>query len=220
MKIHLASALVDDVRWASTHSLIDGVLTTHELMRVAAPGAERDHLIDVVRATTGTVFVTAHALTSADVYRDARELARVSDQIVVQVPFLEDTIDAIRRLASDGVRVAATLIYSPAQALIAARVGAMAVVVAMDVLDGAGSDAISVVRDLRAVLDGGACDADIIALNPATAAQFGACAAAGADAVAVSTEALRGLLVHPLTDRGVDQTLQVLSKQHTSWSLV
>jgi len=220
MKIHLATAVVDDVRWAAGHGLIDGVLTTHELVRDAAPDNEREQIAELIRAASGSLFVTAHAVTAADVYRDARDLARMSDQIVVQVPFLEDTLDAIGRLAADGVRVAATLIFSPAQALIASRVGASAVVVAMDVLDGAGNDSLSVIRELRAVFDGAGCESDIIAANPATAAHFGACAAAGADAVAVSTDVLRGLLVHPLTDRGVDQTLQILSKQHASWSLV
>jgi transaldolase len=223
MKVYLASANLTDIRWAADHHLIDGVLTTHELL-CGAPGAEsreqRERLPEIVRAARGTVFVTANAITATDVYRDARELAKLSDQIVVQVPFVEDVVDAIHRLAADGVKVAATLIFSPAQALLASRVGASAVVVPVDDLDGAGHDALAVLRELRSVLDGAACESDIVALRPATAAQFTACATAGADGVALSAEALRALLVHPLTDRGVDQALHVLSRQHASWSLV
>jgi transaldolase len=220
MKVHLATAILDDIRWAGSHRLVDGVLTTHEAMRDAQPANERELLQDIVRTTRGTVFATAHALTADDVYRDARELAKISDQIIVQVPFIEDVIDAMHRLASDGIHVAATLVFSPAQALVASRVGASAVVIPMDDLDGAGHDAISVLRDVRAALDGADCESDLIAFHPTTSAQFGACAAVGADATAVSTEMLRSLLVHPLTDRGIDQALQVLSRQHASWSIV
>jgi transaldolase len=220
MKIYLASANLDDIRWAASRRLIDGVITTHSILAQENPDNEREHLLELCRATEGAVFVTVHALTAADIYRDARELARLSDQIVVQVPLLEESVEAIHRLTTDGVRVAATLVYGGAQAILASRVGATAVVVSIDDLDGAGHDAIGVLRDLRLVLDAAGGESDVIALRPATATQFAACAAAGADGVAVSAAALRGLLVHPLTGRALDQLHQVLSTQHVAWSLV
>jgi transaldolase len=166
------------------------------------------------------VFVTVHALSAGDAYRNARELAKVSDQMVVQVPLLEDVVEAIGRLAADGVRVAATLVFSAAQALLAARAGAMAVVVPADDLDAAGHDAVAVLRELRGVFDASGTEADIVALRPTNAAQFAACAAAGIDAVAVSADVLRSLLAHPLTDRGADAFSRELSSHPPSWSLV
>jgi transaldolase len=59
-----------------------------------------------------------------------------------------------------------------------------------------------------------------VAVRPSTASQFTECALAGADAVAVTPDVLRALLVHPLTDRGIDQFLGELSKQHAPWSSV
>jgi len=220
VKIYLASANIDDIRWAVRRRLIDGVLTTHALVAEQAPGSEYDLLVEICRVAAGPVLVTAHALTAADVYRDARALAKISDQVTVQIPFLEDVVEAIHRLATDGVRVAATLIFSAAQALLAARAGAAGVVVPVDDLDGAGHDASAVLRELRSVFDSTGAEADVVALRPTNAAQFAACAAAGVDGVAVSTEVLRALLVHPLTDRGLDQFLYDLSRQHASWSLV
>jgi len=70
------------------------------------------------------------------------------------------------------------------------------------------------------VLDGSGTEADVIALNPRTASQFGACAAAGADATAVTPDVLRDLLVHPLTDRGIDRFLRELSQRHVTWTVV
>lgn len=220
MKIYLASANLDDVRWAAGRRLIDGVLTTHALTRAEEVDDERERLIEISRLLEGPVLVTVHALTAADVYRDGRDLAKLSDNVIVQVPFVEDAIEAIHRLAADGVRVAATLVFSAAQALLAARAGAAAVVVAMDDLDAAGHDAVGVISDLRAVFDASASEADVIALRPSNAAQFAACANARADGVAVATDVLRTLLVHPLSDRGLDRFLQDLSRQHAAWTVV
>jgi transaldolase len=220
MKIYLASANLDDIRWATRRRLIDGVLTTHGLVRQEDPTSTREQLVDICRAAEGRVLFTAHALTAAEVYRDARELAKLSEQVVVQVPFIEDAVEAIYRLAADGVPVAATLVFTAAQALLAARAGAMSVIVPIDDLDAAGHDAVAIVRELRAVFDASGSETDIIALHPINASQFAACAAAGADGIAVATDVLRALLVHPLTDRGLDRFLQELAKQHTSWSLV
>ena len=220
MKLLLASATIDDIRWATKRRLADGVFTTSAMLRSDEPDEQRDRLRDICRAAQGPVFVAVRALTAPDAYRDARELAKLSDQIVVQVPFLEDVVEAIGRLAADGVRVAATLVFSAAQALLAARAGAVAVVVPADDLHAAGHDAVAVLRELRGVFDASGREADVVALHPANAAQFAACAAAGIDAVAMTPEVLRSLLVHPLTERGAETLSRELSLHPSAWSLV
>ena len=220
MKLYLASANLDDVRWAAGRRLVECVLTTPALARAEDVEDERERLREIARLVEGSVLATVHAVTADDVYRDGRELAKLSDNVIVQVPFVEDAIVAIHRLAADGVRVAATLVFSAAQALLAARAGAAAVVVAMDDLDASGHDAVGVIRDLRAVFDASGSEADIIALRPSNAAQFAACVNARADGVAVATDVLRTLLVHPLSDRGLDRFLHELSRQHAAWTLV
>lgn len=220
MKLYLASANLDDVRWAAGRRLVEGVLTTPTLTRTEDVEDERERLREIARLVEGSVLATVHAVTADDVYRDGRELSKLSDNVIVQVPFVEDAIEAIHRLAADGVRVAATLVFSAAQALLASRAGAAAVVVAMDDLDASGHDAVGVIRDLRAVFDASGSEADIIALRPSNAAQFAACVNARADGVAVATDVLRTLLVHPLSDRGLDRFLQDISRQHAAWTLV
>jgi len=217
MKILLASADADEVRWAASAGLLDGVLTTPALLGAADGASERDLLDEIVRAANVPVYVSVHAIDAADVYRDARDLARLSDAIVVQIPLVEDAIVAIRRLCSDGVRVAATLVFNAAQAVLAAKAGAQSVVTPIDHLDAVGHGGVQVVRDLRAVFDASATECDVVAVRPATATQFTECALAGADAVAVRPEVLRNLLLHPLTDRGLDQFLRDLS-QHRQWT--
>jgi transaldolase len=152
-----------------------------------------------------------------DIYHDGRELARLSDQIVVQVPLVEDAFGAMHRLQAEGVRVAAMLVFNAAQALLAARAGASSVVTPLDQLDAVGHSGGEVVRDLRAVFDASHTECDVLAVRPTTAQQFTECALAGADGVAVSPEVLRSLLLHPLTDRGIDQFLNEVSRRHGGW---
>ena len=217
MKLLLATTDLAQIRWASASGLLDGVLTTPSLLREAARD-ERDVLSEICRSVDAPVYATVHAVNDDDAYRDGKELARISDQIVVQVPLVEDAIGAVRRLCTDGVRVASLLVFNAAQALLAAKAGATDVVVAVDHLDDVGHSGIEIVRELRAVFDATATECDIVASRPTSAMQFAECALAGADSVAVTPGVIRHLLVHPLTDRGLDQFLGELSRQHSAWT--
>jgi transaldolase len=216
MKIYLASVDVDDIRWGATTGLLDGVVTSPALVAASATRPERELLADVCRVAGGPVFVTVHAVDAESIYRDAKELAKISDQIVVQVPLVEDAIAAVRRLCMDGVRVAAMLVFNGAQGLLAAKAGATSVITPVDQLDTVGHSGVQVIRELRSVFDATRSECDIIAVRPRTATQLADCVLAGADGVAVTADVLRNLLVHPLTDRGLDQLLNDLSKQRAT----
>jgi transaldolase len=217
MKIFLATAHLDDVAWGASHGMLDGVITSPALLVAEGVEDARAHLLELVRLVHGPVFATVQSIDAQEAYREGKELAKLSDQLVVQLPLVEGTLGAMRRLRADGVRVAATLVFNTAQALLAARAGASGVVTALDALDAAGLDSLGVVRDIRAAFDSSHAECDVIALAPASPAQFGNCAVAGADAVALSSEQCRALLVHPLTDRGVDQFLGDASRLRRSW---
>ena len=211
MKILLASADIDEVRWAATRGLADGVATTPSML---VGQDERESLAQICRTVSMPVYATVGAVSEADVYREGRELAKISDQITVQVPLVEDAVAAIHRLSTEGIRVAATLVFSPAQALLAAKAGASAVTLQTEQLESLGQDGASVVAEVRGVLDGARAECEVIAELPHGAARLDACALAGADGVTLSPRDLRALLVHPLTDRGLDQLLHDLSRRH------
>ena len=213
MKVFLATAKLEDVRWGAEHGLIDGVLTTPALLSAEVAGDGRDLLAEICQAVNLPVVATVGAVSAADIHREGRDLARVSDSIIVQVPFVEDAIVAIRRLSSEGVRVSATLVFNAAQALLAAKAGAASVNAHLDQLDAQGQEGVEVVREIRAVFDAVSAECDVFAALPRTAAQFAGCALAGADGIALSMPVLRALMLHPLTDRGLDQLLQDLSRR-------
>jgi transaldolase len=217
MKIYLATASIDDVAWGAAHGMVDGVFTTPGLLAEDVDAEMRAHLADLCRLVHGPIFASVHAVDATDAYRDGKELAKISDQIVVQLPLVEETLGAMRRLQADGVRVSANQVFNTAQALIAARAGASSVVTAIDRLDAAGRDGTSVLAELRAAFDASDAECDVIALHPGSPAQFGACAIAGADAVALTAERCRDLLVHPLTDRGIDEFLGDVARLRRAW---
>lgn len=215
MRIFLATASLDDIRWASEHGLADGVLTTPALLAAAAEdGDGRGLLAEICRTTALPVCATVGAVNAADIYRDGRELAKLSDHIVVQIPLVEDAVSAIRRLSAEGVHVGATLVFNAAQAILAAKAGASMVATALDQLDAYGHDGLRVIEELRAVFSAGRVECDVLALHPRDATQFAGCAIAGADSVALPPALLRTLLLHPLTDRGLDQFLNELARGH------
>ena len=215
MRIFIATAKLDDIRWAHSHGLIDGVLTTPSLLTAQVhPAGANELLADICSVAAFPVAATVGAVNASDIYRDARELAKLSDSIIVQIPFVEDAIEAMKRLRAEGVRVAATLVFNAAQAVLAAKAGAGMICVHIDQIDAEGHDGVDTIGEVHQVFTMHGIECDVLAALPRNAAQFTGCALAGADAIAVSSDVLRALLLHPLTDRGIDQFLTELSRTH------
>jgi len=214
MRIFLATTSLDDIRWASASSLIDGVVATPTVIASELPAADaRDVVNGIAKGTTLPLCVSVPAIGAAEIYKGARALAKVVDHLIVAVPLIEDSVPAIHRLAQDGVRVAATLVYSAAQGILAAKVGASMVTIAIDALEAVGQDSTRVVADVRAAFDRSGAECDIAAAGPSSASSFAACAAAGADVAIITPAVLRALLQHPLTDRGLDRFLGDISRR-------
>jgi transaldolase len=137
----------------------------------------------------------------------------VSDTVVVAIPFVDDGVTAMTKLVSDGVRIAAMFIATPAQALLAAKAGASYAFVPTDTLEQHGHDANATLRDTRAIFDAHEVECDLVANGAGTSRAVTASFIAGADAVAVTADTLRSLMHHPITDRSVDQMLGTLSRR-------
>ena len=210
MKIYLASADAQEISWASECGFLDGVVASPAILarETEASGREaKDILTAICEAVDVPVCAAVESVNSAEAYRLGRELAKISDQIVVAVPLVEDTLGTLRRLRAEGVKVTATLIYTTAQAALAAKAGASVVSIGIDHLDLYGIDGADVVRETTSLLLQHGFECDVMAWCPRGPAQFGRCARAGADILAVEPQLLHALLVNPLTDRGVDRFL-------------
>jgi transaldolase len=214
MRIFLATTSPDEIRWASAATLIDGVVATPTVIASEQPGADvREVVTELARATSLPLCVSVAAIGANDIYKGAKELAKLADHLIIAVPFIEDSAPAIRKIAGDGIRVAATLVYSAAQGILAAKSGATMITIAVDALEAVGQRGDAVVSELRRAFDHNRTECDIAAAGPTSASNFSACAAAGAEIAVVTPAVLRALLQHPLTDRGLDRFLGDISRR-------
>ena len=217
MNIYLESVNLDEIRSAAAAGLADGVAFSHTLADADAVDANTaERLEEISREFAFPICVPVGAITSSDIYAEARELAKVSDHVVVQIPLVEDALVPIARLTAEGVIVCATFVFSAAQAIIAAKAGAAAVRVTLDELENYGQTGTTVLAEIKNALDAGDEECDVMAASPRTAVQFTECTMAGADIVCITPDSLRNLIVHPLSDRGIDRFLNQLAKRPKS----
>lgn len=215
MKLYLESVDIKDIEWSASAGLIDGVVATPTALVGTDDGSgENARLAEICRVTALPVCVTVAAVDSEDIYAAGRALARISDNVVVQLPMIEDAVVAARKLTSEGVRVGVTLVFTAAQAVLAAKTGACMVTTSPDAITEFGLEGNVAIGEMASALRDYSLGADLFALSPRNAAEMASCMASGVDGIVVDAPTLRRLLVHPLTDRGLDALLHELSKTH------
>ncbi len=213
MLFFLDTANLAEIQWAARAGLIDGVTTNPSLVaKVAGDRDPRDMLRDICAAVDGPVSAEVVGVQTDDMYREGRELAKLADNIVVKIPMIEDGIVAVRRLAVEGIRVNVTLCFSSVQCLIAAKAGATYVSPFLGRIDDVGQDGMEVIRESRVIFDNYGLETQILAASIRHPRHVVDAAMLGADVATMPTDVLRKLLLHPLTDRGLDQFLNDWAK--------
>lgn len=213
MQFFLDTASLADIRWAAQAGLIDGVTTNPTLLAKAAADVEpADVLKEICSLVDGPVSAEVVAVDAEGMYREGRQLAKIADNLVVKIPMIEEGLRAVRRLVADGVRVNVTLCFSSVQCLIAAKAGATYVSPFLGRLDDVGQEGMDVIREARQIFDNYDLETAILAASIRHPRHVAQAALLGADAATMPTEVLRKLLLHPLTDRGLDQFLNDWSK--------
>jgi transaldolase len=220
MKIFVQSASVVEIKeWAGA-GLLDGVVLSPVDLAAEDPSLTvLDRLAEIAVDFGVPVCVPVSAINGADIYREARDIARVSEHAIVQIPFVEDAVLPIRKLVADGVRICATHVYSGAQAFIAAKLGASMVATDVREIDAQGRPSAEMVAQIRAVIDKCGLECDVAVMPPQSSIAFTNYLLAGADVAYVTPELFASLMVHSLTDRGVDRYLSALAKRHKPRSL-
>ncbi|MGI8509164.1 MAG: transaldolase family protein [Gemmatimonadaceae bacterium] len=220
MKIFVQSASLQQIRKIVESGFADGIVLSPIDLAAEDPSIDvKDRMAEMAEEFGVPICVPVSAVLGGDVYRDGRELARASDHAIIQIPFLEDTVSAIRKLVADGVSVCATYVYSGAQAFFAAKVGATMVSVDVQDIDAHARHSAEAVEQIRAVLDRSGLECDLAVGTAQNSVNFSDYLLAGADTAVVTPELLNSLMLHSLTDRAVDRYLSALSKRHKPRSL-
>jgi transaldolase len=213
MKLFLDTADLSDIRWASQAGLIAGVTTNPTLLSKHAGDVDPQNVLqEICSLVDGPVSAEVVAVDPDGMYTEGRELAKLADNIVVKIPMLEDGMIATRKLVADGVKVNVTLAFSSVQCLLAAKAGATYVSPFLGRLDDIGHDAMEIVRETRQIYDNYGMETEILAASIRHPRHVAEAALVGADVATMPTAVLKKLLLHPLTDRGLDQFLNDWSK--------
>lgn len=220
MKTFIQTASLDELRQLHVAGLVDGValsmLDITDLDPALDPSDQsllRERIGEVAREFAVPICAPVPLHPKMDVYHDGRDLAKLNDHLIVQVPFLYDTIDPIRRLVADGIRVCVTYVYNGAQAYLAGKTGATMIMVPVDDLEAHGRPVSHAVQEIRDVLHQADLECELATSAATSATQFTSCLLAGADIASVTPTVMRSLTTHALTDRGIDRFLHELNKR-------
>lgn len=214
MNIFVETVSIDAIRRAVAAGLADGVVVSDASHAGSASVEGRELIEAVAQEFAIPICVEVRAISGDEMYREARELARISDHLVIQLPLVEDAVEPMHRLSLEGVDICANFVFNGAQAVLAAKAGASMVRVSLHDLDAQGQTSADAVTEIRSLLHSSECECDVMVASPATSTQFTECISAGAQIVCVRPDVLQSLLLHPLTDRGVDRFLSGLSRRH------
>lgn len=214
MNIFLESVSIDEIRGAAAAGFADGVIFIEPEHGAGSMGGGGPAVIAAIAEEFAIpICVEVGAISSDDMYHAARELSRISDNVVVQLPLVEDALVPMHRLSAEGVGICATYVFNGAQAVLAAKAGASMVRVSLHDLDAQGQTSTNAVTEIRSLLAASECECDVMVASPRTTTQFTECITAGAQIICIEPSVLRSLLLHPLTDRGLDRFLSSLSRR-------
>lgn len=216
MKFFLDTANLDQIRQGVTLGILDGVTTNPSLMakeQISGSEAIKKHYVQICEIVgDGDVSAEVLSTTFDDMIAEGAELAALHPNIVVKVPCTEEGIKAIKWFADNDIRTNCTLIFSIGQALLAAKAGASYVSPFVGRLDDISSDGIQLVNDIVDVFETYGFSCQVLAASIRHTQHIIQCLGAGADVATCPLSAIKGLLNHPLTDKGMEIFLKDTEK--------
>lgn len=206
MKFFIDTANIDEIKKANELGMVDGVTTNPSL--VSKEGREFKGLIkEICDIVDGPVSAEVLSVDSQGMISEARELAKLADNIVVKIPLIEEGLKAVRTLSREGIKVNVTLCFSPVQALLAAKAGATYISPFVGRLDDISHTGMDLVEQIIAIYDNYDFETEVIVAsirNPLHVLEAGLM---GADIATIPFNVIRQLIKHPLTDIGLERFL-------------
>ena len=206
MKLFLDTANVAQIREAARWGVLDGVTTNPSL--VAKEKRPFHELVrEICGIVDGPVSAETVSLEAGAIVAEGRQLAKLHDRVVVKVPVMKEGLAATRALAAEGIRVNMTLVFSPAQVLLAAKAGAAFISPFVGRLDDAGHTGMEMVEQSLEILRNYDLASEIIVASVRSPLHVAQAATMGAHIATVPFAVLEQLVRHPLTDVGIEKFL-------------
>jgi transaldolase len=203
MKLFLDTADIDEIRTGVRWGVIDGV-TTNPSLYAKVGGSYDDVLRQICRLTSGPVSAEVIADDVEGMLAEGRHFAALAPNIVVKIPMCENGLEAISRLADEGIRTNCTLLFTANQGLLAAKSGASLLSPFVGRLDDINEEGMTVVRELVEIVGLYELEAEVLAASIRHPRHVTEAALAGAHVATVPFKVLQQMVHHPLTDRGIE----------------
>jgi len=207
MKIFIDTANISEIKEAIELGVIDGVTTNPTLIRKENRPAE-EILKEICALVSGPVSAEAISLDTHGMLKEARELAKIAKNIVIKIPLIKDGLKAVKILSEEGIKSNVTLCFSPAQALLVAKVGAEYISPFIGRLDDISQRGMDLIRDIKTIYANYGFKTKIIVASVRNPVHVLDAALIGADVATVPFAVVTQLIKHPLTDIGIQRFLE------------
>jgi transaldolase len=207
MKIFIDSADIDEIKTVAELGVCDGVTTNPTL--IAKSGKDfKSVLLDIINIIPGPVSAEVISQNCKDMLREAEELIKIANSIVIKLPLTQEGLKACKVLTGKGIKTNVTLCFSVGQALLAAKAGATYISPFIGRLDDIGEEGIRLISEIKELYSSHKVDTKILAASIRNPRHVTDAIIAGADVATIPYKVLIQLYKHPLTEKGLAQFIE------------
>jgi len=211
MKFFIDTANINEIKEANDMGMVDGVTTNPSL--IAKEGRDFEEIIkEICEIVDGPISAEVVSTDTDGMLGEARKLSKIHNNIVIKIPMLVDGLKATRKLSEEGIKTNVTLVFSPLQALMAAKAGATYVSPFIGRLDDISQEGLLLVEQIVEIYSNYAFDTEIIVASIRNPLHVLESALMGADIATIPFNVLSKLAAHPLTDKGLKAFLDDWNK--------
>ena len=207
MKFFIDTANIDQIREAASLGILDGV-TTNPTLISREEGKPEEILKEICEIVDGPISAEVVSLDWEGMVREGRELAKLHKNIVIKIPVCKDGLKAVKVLSAENIPTNVTLVFTPLQALLAARAGASFISPFVGRLDDIMSEGMESVSQIVQIFNNYDIETEIIVASIRNPLHVLDAALMGADIATIPFKVIEQLVKHPLTDKGIDQFLK------------
>lgn len=202
MKFFIDTADIEEIRQANLRGWVDGVTTNPSL--IAKNGKPFfDTIKEICKEVSGPVSAEVIGLKADEMIREGLELAKLANNVVVKIPMSEDGMIAVKKLTAEGIRTNVTLVFSPMQALLAAKAGATMVSPFVGRLDDIGVNGMEMVSQVIQIYQNFDFKTEVLVASVRSPMHIQMAAEMGADIATIPFKVMQQMTHHPLTDKGI-----------------
>lgn len=206
MKFFIDTADIGEIKAALEIGIIDGVTTNPSL--IAKTGKDFKTVVDeICSVVDGPISVEAVSMDADGLIREARELSKINKNVVVKIPMTEDGLKVVKKVSEEGILTNVTLVFSPTQAILAAKAGATYISPFVGRLDDISHSGMDIVKQIVTIYDNYDFSTEVIVASIRNPLHVVDAALMGADIATIPFGVIKQLVKHPLTDIGIERFL-------------